>query len=166
MGDIDAKDGTDSDKTHVDKTFAAKMTYELYFHKYKPESFLANLGLTMDDFIYVYHTYCENRDFIFLEDFMLSLHFCWKYPTAHEGASIWKLRSRQAYAKKVWRPILILAEQMDEIKMVTLSCILRDLEKPALCIQTVLTVWYINPSMETQKLTTHSNEGNSLCVMQ
>ncbi|GAB5359521.1 hypothetical protein AAMO2058_000894300 [Amorphochlora amoebiformis] len=93
-----------------------KAIYGFYFYGFKPDSFNSNIGLSIREFIYVYETYCE-KHYITVKDLLLSLHFCWKYPEGHAGASVWRFKCRQTYASKIWKPIIILSATMKEIKI-------------------------------------------------
>ncbi|GAB5361266.1 hypothetical protein AAMO2058_000698600 [Amorphochlora amoebiformis] len=89
--------------------------YSHYFSRYNGASFNSNLGLSLQEFCYVVDTYCSKSTVSPLE-FMMALHFAWKYPEGNYGAVIWNM-CRQTYAFKVWKAINTMEAFMDEIKM-------------------------------------------------
>uniref|UniRef100_A0A7S0CVG0 Uncharacterized protein n=2 Tax=Amorphochlora amoebiformis TaxID=1561963 RepID=A0A7S0CVG0_9EUKA len=93
-----------------------KGIYTHYFNRYNKASFNSNLGISLEECCYAVDKYCGAKTGVSPLDFLMALHFAWKYPEGHYGGVIWKI-CKQTYSEKVWKAICIIEAFMDEIKM-------------------------------------------------
>jgi len=89
--------------------------YSHYFNRFNESAFNSNLGLSLQECCYAVDKYCGQRTGVSCLDFLMALHFAWKYPEGHYGGTIWKM-CRQKHSEKVWRTLSIVEAFMDEIK--------------------------------------------------
>ena len=90
-------------------------THQSHFHRCTAAGFMANIGLAIEEATCAHTKHCRpNR--ISPKELIVALHFAWQHPTQHAAAAVFKM-GRTKHSGMHWRPIILLANYMAEMKM-------------------------------------------------